>query len=428
MKKVVFVVISFFILQFAGATTIYEIKYKFDSSNVEYTAFLVRYENGTGFMRVRYKNNLQKTKVVSMVFDEINGTDNGKKTLRFEGKDPKFILGDDGDSYAPDYIWFMQNPGEVNYAPWGVTSPQADGRTLQGIIISVTLLNTNDITRTYANLFFGTGETFYVNLFNSPTTNNTAQNSSTLKLYVIANTLDEDIGSTCQKDVARVKHKFNDIASFLGMKMEYTEITGTSFNKNIIVNTLNNLDSKSDDIIVVCYSGHGFRYSNDRDHPYPQFDLTTSSTQIITENTMNAADVYTLLNKQSAHLKLLFTDCCNSEIRQSRPFGHSNPFTAKSRVQWNKTNCEQLFINTNGTIIASAASAGEVAFCNSDIGGYFLYNLVESLDKALDVFSSNPSWQNIIDETRKRVLSMTSNSNCNYQVCTESTVYWLGIK
>lgn len=429
MKRVLLIIFSFFLFDDLFATSIYEIKYKFEDSNIEYVAFLVRYENSTGFMRVRYKNNAGVMKVVSMDFDEISGTDNGEKTLRFEGKNPIFILGDSKDTYYVDYIWFKQKKDEVNYRPWGVTSPHPNGTTSQGTIVSVKLLNTNEITRDYANLFFGTSETFYVNLFYK----NEQQQSSTfnggkLKLITIANTLDEDIGETCEKDAVRVKRKFSDIANFLGLEFQYSEISGSRFNKQLIIQTLNNVNSNYNDIVVVCYTGHGFRYKNDEDHPYPQFDLTTSSWQPIDQNTINAADVYSLLDKEQAHLKLLFTDCCNTEIRQARPFGHSSPFTAKSRVQWNKSNCESLFLNTKGTIIASAASAGEVAFCNSDIGGYFLYNLIESLDKALDVFSSYPSWEKIIKETQTTVLDMTNNSSCKYEICTETSVYWLGLK
>jgi hypothetical protein len=418
----------FFILGVSFATSIYEIRYKFEGSNIEYIAFLVRYENSTGFMRIRYKNNSQVTKVVSMDFDEISGISDGEKTLRFEGKNPIFILGDSKDSYYVDYIWFKQKTGEKDYSPWGVTSPHTDGTTTQGNIISVKLLNTNEITEEYANLFFGTSETFYVNLFYKNEQEQSITNGGKLKLITIANTLDEDIGVTCQKDAIRVRRKFNDIANFLGLGFQYTEISGSNFNKQLIVQTLNNLTSNYNDIIVVCYTGHGFRYENDQDHPYPQFDLSTNFSQPINQNTLNAADIYNLLDKQQGHLKLLFTDCCNSEIRQSRPFGHSSPFTTKSRVQWNKSNCKRLFIDTKGTIIVSAASAGEVAFCNSDIGGYFLYNLIESLDKALDVFSSYPSWQNIIKETQTAVLDMTKNSSCNREICTETSIYWLGLK
>ncbi len=429
MKKSFLVLVSFLMIESLLATSIYEIKYKFEGSNIEYIAFLVRYENSTGFMRVRYKNTSQVTKVVSMDFEEISGNDNGDETLRFEGKDPTFILGDNSkDSYYVDYIWFKKKSGEKNFTPWGVTSPHPDGKTTQGTITSIKLLNTNEITRAYTNLFFGTTEAFYVNLFNDKKDESDIASNAKLKLLIIANTLDEDIGATCIKDAVRVKRKFNDIASFLHLQFQYTEISGSNFSKQLIVQTLKNLSSNYNDIIVVCYTGHGFRYNDDPSHPYPQLDLTTSSFQSIDQNTINAVDVYNILDKQQSHLKLLFTDCCNSEIRQSRPFGHSSPFTAKSRVQWNKSNCERLFLNTTGTIIVSAASAGEVAFCNSDIGGYFLYNLIESIDKAMDVFSSYPSWQEIIAETQTAVLDMTKNSRCNYKKCTETSVYWLGIK
>ena len=58
---------------FAG-TTMYEIKYEFpnNTSSPNYTAFLVRYGDGTGFMRVRYFNSVKnETFVVDMSLDEV---------------------------------------------------------------------------------------------------------------------------------------------------------------------------------------------------------------------------------------------------------------------------------------------------------------------------------------------------------------------
>ncbi len=411
----------------SAATTIYEIQYKFNNNpQTIYTAFLVRYDNSTGFMRVRYVNKDGEARVVEMQFDEILGTSDKDgvhyETLRFQGKSPVFILGNSTDKYNPDYIWFRKTTAEYAFAPWGATSPGENNNTDQGVIVSVKLLNTSDISREYAHLFFGTGETFYTNLFEGGTP---GSHTGSLRLMVIANTEDFDIGATCQKDVARVKRKFQEIASFLNLDFKYTEISGSLFGKSAVLNTLNSMNSTAEDIVIVCYTGHGFHYQNDEANAYPQFDLTTGSTQSLSDNTVSLSEVYTILGKKEGHLKLLLADCCNSYIRQSRAIGASNANTMRSRVQWNKSNCESLFINQTGVVVASAASKGEVAYCNSDIGGYFLFNFIESLDKALSVFQSNTSWETIISETRDAVLRMTNRNDCNRDICTETLVSYI---
>ena len=88
------------LLSFKGySLTIYEISYEFKTYTdyPRYTAFLVRYGNGTGFMRIRYyKRDFSETLVVNMDFDEIEGTAtiDGllQKTLKFQGKNPTFIM------------------------------------------------------------------------------------------------------------------------------------------------------------------------------------------------------------------------------------------------------------------------------------------------------------------------------------------------
>ena len=61
------------------ALTIYEIRYEFKglSEFPSYTAMLVRYGNGTGFMRVRYTNKSgTDVYVVNMEFEEEDGSIN----------------------------------------------------------------------------------------------------------------------------------------------------------------------------------------------------------------------------------------------------------------------------------------------------------------------------------------------------------------
>jgi hypothetical protein len=249
------------------------------------------------------------------------------------------------------------------------------------------------------------------------------QNGS-FRLILIANTADVDIGASCKKDIDRAQKTFGDIASLLGLDFTYTEVSGTSFDKTDVLAALNNLNTSASDIIVVCYTGHGFHYQNDQD-AYPSFDLTTSPAQPLNSNTLSFSSVYNILSGKTARFKMLLADCCNSYVMVAKPFGPSNPNIMRSRVQWSKTNGEALFVHSSGIVAASATSVGEVAMCNADMGGYFLYNFVESLDKALSVFQGNVSWNNIFAETKAAVLNMTSNRNCAAPICTETAISYI---
>jgi hypothetical protein len=423
MKNISLLLLGQFIALSVAATTIYEIKYSFSNSTIEYTAFLVRYENQTGFMRVRYTDSKGLEQVVHMDFDELPGTSTDNninyQTLEFKGKSPVSKLGT--DTYDPDLIWFRKSPSETLYYPWGVTSPNANDNYIEGKITSFRLLNTVDITRSYANQFFGTSETFFVNLFGSTAG---VTHAGSLKLLMIGNTEDVDIGASCKKDIARVKKTFGDIADFLGLHFDYTEVSGSTLNKNSIVSAINAMQSTTSDIVVICYSGHGFHYPNDND-AYPYFDLRTSAAQQPDANSVSFSGIYKMLAGKTARFKMLLADCCNSYITISKPYGPPGAGTRQSRVEWSKSNCENLFMQSNGIIAASASSIGEVALGNDMMGGYFLFNFVESLDKALSVFQGNISWSTVLAETRSAVLAMTTGRTCNTTICTQTPVSYV---
>jgi hypothetical protein len=434
----------------SSANTIYEIKYKFQDET-EYTAFMVRYDNKTGFIRVKYYNAKKQYRVVNMDFveeasqREIDGV--LYDALRFVGKNPSFILGnaEETESYNPDYIWFCKLPTQEIYKPWGVTSPDADGSVTQGSIMSVKVLNTNELTESYVHSFFRTDEPFYINLFKKPTVivNSTKPNTNTakpntgttpqttgasLKLIMVANTLDQRIGITCQLDVDRVKKTFKDIAIALNLNFVYTEVKGVEFTKTNLLNAVNNITSKNSDIIVFCYTGHGYHFENDMQNPYPQMDMRMSPKQDAASNTVNVTEVYGKFKTQAAHLKLILTDCCNTFLQEPKLFGKASATTVRSNIQWSKSNCENLFLRQSGVVVASAASIGEIARCNLEYGGYFLYNFLKSLDKSLSVFGSSQSWDNIISETRETVLNMSKMQECEAKVCTQTAVSYVTVK
>ena len=434
MKKIILLLAFTVVCCYVKATTIYEIKYTFANTGDRiYAAFLVRYDNNTGFMRVRYIIN-GKAKVVNMDFEEVRGnyTIDGasNETIRFTGKNPVFILGETTDKYNPDYLWFKRLPGESTFKPWGVTSPNANGTTDQGTISNVRLLNTSDITEEYANYFFGKSEPFFVNFFHSNTSTTTtsyASNRGTIKLIMIANTNDDNIGTTCQRDIDHVKGMFRDVSKLLNLGFEYREISGDNFGKGTVVSTLNAIRTGNNDILIFCYSGHGFHYKNDEANAYPQFDLRSGKFDALDPNTLNLTEIYSMLKTQNAHLKIILSDCCNSYLNVAKPFGNSRAATARSIVQWSRSNCESLFLNQTGVVVAAAASKGETAKCNSDIGGFFIYNFVKSLDKSLSVFQGNTSWGSIVSETKSAVLDMTNVQNCNEALCTETAVSYVKI-
>lgn len=446
--------------------TIYEISYEF--KNLEdyprYTALLVRYGDGTGFMRVRYSNKANtENYLVDMQFHEVQGRSKidgmPHLTLQFKGENPTYIINGRAvkmDSYNPDVLWFKKESTDINFKPWGVTSQNTDGSFEYGKILNVKVINKQDLSRDFVGRYFLVSEKFYANLFNpeetntstTPTTANTNKPTNTnkpvttqptvtntttparLHFILVAATEDPRIGYSVQKDVVNITSQIKDVATFLGLPLNLVEISGSKFGKPALETALNNLKPGANDIVIFYYSGHG--YSDDRNagQAYPQFDLRQSRFDDIFVATMNASEVYDKLKAKNARLNLVITDCCNSSLGLLKPEGKNFALTTKSLMSWEKSYCYDLFMKSRGSVIATAAKKGQYAYGNTDVGGYFTSNLVTAMEKYLSKFQSgSPTWKQIIDEAQKNTVTLSLTNLCKANsVCRQDPVYTVSVQ
>lgn len=421
----------------AFSLTMYEIKYEFptNQSSPSYTAFLVRYGDGTGFMRVRYYNTTsQKDMVVDMSFQEIYSKSNASlydyDQLEFKGKDPVMIMGE--TSYNPDFIWFQKKAGDAYFRPWGVTSPNKDNTYQEGKITSVKLLNASDLTSSYVNLFFATSEPFYVSLFSKTNTasNNTTytNGSAKINLYLVsvANTRDPSIGKSCEVDLRRTQAEFSDLCDFMGFNFVYKEITGSDFGKYGVQRAIAGIYPSKNDVVVFVYSGHGFSYNNDPDHKYPQLDLRRTRGDDINSSTLNIADIYNQIKAKNARLNIVLSDCCNTEAGINRTMGTNFALTQKSSIGWNWSSCASLFLNSKASIIVSAAKKGEAALCNSDIGGYFTYSFFTAMEKKFSKgYFGTISWDSLISDAENSTIELAVRNQCENGSCRQDPIHWV---
>lgn len=436
--------------------TIYEISYEFkgNADFPKYTAMLVRYGNGTGFMRVKYFNKTYTdTYVVNMEFEEAESRSkiDGKfhLTLQFKGKNPFYVVNSTNiktnEAYNPDVLWFKKLPSEPNFVPWGVTSQNTDGTFEQGKILSIKLMNTADLTRAYVKSYFLENEPFYTNLFqpanndnkvvtggkpSPPTTTVPATSGSSIHLIVVANTEDARIGTSVVKDVNNLYSQIKDVATFLKLPLRYTEVKGSKFGKASVETALNNLKPGSNDIVIFYYSGHGYSNEDNPAQPYPQFDLRQSRFDDIKVATLNASDVFNRIKAKNARLNLIITDCCNSNLGLLKPEGKNFAQTAKSLLTWDQSYCYNLFMKSKGSILATAAKKGQYAYGNTDLGGYFTSNLVTSLEKYLSKFqTTSPTWEEIIAEAQASTVNLSLTNLCTAATtCRQDPIYVVDIK
>jgi hypothetical protein len=444
----------------AYSITIYQINYEFKNlpEFPKYTAFLVRYGNGTGFMRVKYSNKANtETYVVHMEFIEVEGRSKidglPHLTLQFKGKSPKYIINSTGtkEEYNPDVLWFSKEANDKNFKPWGVTSQNVDGSFEYGKILDVKVINTADLTKTFVKNFFLENESFYTNLFKpqtsevvtnlppppvktnpgntNPTNTTTTVLPAKLHFICVAATNDPRIGYSVQKDVMNISSQIRDVATFLNLGLNYVEVSGAKFGKAGVESAIANLKPAANDIVIFYYSGHGYSAEGKAEEQYPQFDLRQSRFDDILVATLNASDVLSKIKAKSARLNLVITDCCNSNLGLLKPEGKNYALTTKSLMSWEKSFCYDLFMKSKGSIIATAAKKGQYAYGNTDVGGYFTSNLITAMEKYLSKFqTSTPTWQQIISEAQTSTVTLSLSNMCTANTsCRQDPVFAVNV-
>ncbi len=242
----------------------------------------------------------------------------------------------------------------------------------------------------------------------SGSNNNASDGSVTMHLLMVAATQDESIGESVMTDVNLVKKNFSGIAKKLGIEYKETTIMGNSFKKANILNAVNRLNPGSNDIVVFVYSGHGFRFDDDKD-AYPRMLLTYDSD--LSENTeLSTTELYKMIVDKKARLTIFLTDCCNSKAGVSRAEVESVAFGTRGTT--NNVDIDKLydlFIDESGTIRATAAKAGQYALCDAS-GGFMLTSILNNIKAQTSVLAKgSPSWQTIVENASKAVAKKTSN-------------------
>jgi hypothetical protein len=407
----------------ASAQSVYEIKYRFYNAGDTNThdAFLVRYDDGTGFYRVRVYDDESKDYIVAdLDMEEHYAVENGVTNyskLYFKGKNAQIIKGDKTYDYAPEYFWFYKNKSTGLFEPWGVTSPDDDGKFVaQGKFLQApNLIQQDELTQVFVEKYFNTDEDFYKALFNDQATRDLTPKEKATKMYIIAvaNTEDDEIGISCQKDQARNIKTFTYLAEYLGIKSEVKQLDGANFSKANVEFTVNSLAPSPNDIVVFCYSGHGFTIpANNR--KFPNIDLRSRPSDSYLDYYKNIEDIFQDIKKKGARMNLVISDCCNNDPTSSNSIGSDIAQTRSSGLGWSMDNCRKLFMDPKPvSILMSSADVGEKASCNMTFGGFFSYYFKVAMENQFSQFKANASWDDVMADAAKQTSTKAEGTYCD---------------
>lgn len=223
-------------------------------------------------------------------------------------------------------------------------------------------------------------------------------NGPTIHLLELTNDIIMDIGQQCSQDSKAMRSEVRGIAQLLGMNVQIYDVSGDQFSLTGLKRALRQLKPSNDDVVIFHYSGHGFRF-DDQEDEFPQLSLCpTGYEELLDNNYVGLSDVYEVLLSKQARLTIVLGDCCNSNLGVPRPITQT-AFLTRDRSNVSLEKLRQLFLSAQGSVISSAASPGEVSWCDLN-GGMYTNAFLQSLRSEISLLAEGePSWGNIIDST-----------------------------
>lgn len=190
-----------------------------------------------------------------------------------------------------------------------------------------------------------------------------------------------------------MEYQIQKIASYCGLKLKKNTLLNDDFNSSII-EMIRQMEVEPDDVILVYFSGHGYRSKNIHENLWPNYHIPSENVAI------NQLDLTLLLKEKEPRLLLSIADTCNLVVPDNFRYRMviKNLPRSKSNAQTIKENYLQLFVASKGVIIASSAVPGTSA--NALINGGSLYTLclLEKIDGAVQNEELPPTWDSIFNQ------------------------------
>ena len=395
---------------------------RWSSEGIDYAGFMIYFNEDDIYMRVGYSYDGGYNLVHSEYhYDQTQRQDG---FVVFEGLETGYVYYQTDTLYNPFHIFWAMDDNNQWTGPYAIDDYHLQNDNFDEIAeVKLTEVKPTNLTAEYLQWFYTQDDEDYYTLLEAAKPQTIQQPASnpgtsvpTLHYIMIANTLIPDIGTSTSADIHNTSSEFEGIASVLQMKFDKILITDKNFSKDQVISTLQNFQPGPNDVVIVIYSGHGFRYS-DQTEPFPELDFRYSDYQEFSpQNCMNLVEINQIIQQKGARLNLIIGDCCNADIGVTKKLG-TTFLAARSTVNASLPKLAKLFLESSGNIIAAGSSKGEYSYCNVT-GGFFTNNLIASLREEVSVFreEDEPKWDDILSKAKESTLKM---SKMGCQECIE---------
>ena len=391
--------------------TIYEFQLKL-SDGKDYDALLLLENTGSGFIRLKLKNDTTSIFEQQLTEEPTIPIENEEspKQLIYKGSNMNIVRGTD------------KVPGLFNIH-FGIANEVAEPLSIsKGEMLSSTFINNEKLTRSLVQKYFTVSDVLYKNLFGKATRGLTATERNTrIHLIIVANTNDAALSQACKVDLERVETTFSDITDVLGINpMNVIKIEGSTYSKANVLKAISSIKApylKPGDIIVFYYTGHGFRLPTKKTN-YPMMDLRSNYDQNFMDHYLTIDTVFQLIKAKKARMNLVMSDCCNWEPNMPLPFVAPDVRARSSDAEWDVDKLKALFLNSRRlNILGTAADKNQLAMSNAVAGSFFFKYFNESLTAEIKKTNRNPttllSWESILSTTQTLTYRKSRKTYCS---------------
>ena len=238
---------------------------------------------------------------------------------------------------------------------------------------------------------------------NSPNTPGNTPNPSNAKVTIhfvsVINNVVQDIGASCKKDYDNIMTEMKSIAKNLGIQLKNYDVMGDKYSRDAVKQTLQDLKPGATDVVFFLYSGHGFRF-DDQKSPFPAIALNASEYDDIRKNFLFMNEIYKEICAKNARLNIVLSDCCNTPIGINTPAARKDgTLYSRANKNYSLSRLGQLFLQARGNMLSTAASPGETSICDMT-GGYYTVAFIRALRKEINATNQQAvSWNSIVNNT-----------------------------
>lgn len=202
-----------------------------------------------------------------------------------------------------------------------------------------------------------------------------------------------NISEQLKVDLALMKKKSALLAKHLNRPLDMKIVEGNRVERASVIQAIQKMRVDADDILLVFYTGHGFRNKEKRGQfPYLFFTRT--------QEAMDMDELVQRVYDKQARFALVIVDSCNL------PFAHlgeddggryiDDDFNTQGQI---RCNLKHLFENRRGVLAIASASPGEVAYA-SHSGGYFTQAFLDTI--YTNNCSNCSNWDSLLNSIKRK--------------------------